>query len=88
MGVTSPQKDEVCCTFAEKIASLFREIPDFTENVETEWDLFKSAVIAFAAASRGCKRVGGHWVVKKELLGGTKKLKKLFVQRKLRLDLG
>ena len=28
------------------------------------------------------------WVVRKELLGGTKKLKKLFMQRKLRLELG
>ena len=75
-------------TFASKIASLFRELADFTEDVETEWDLFKSAVITSAAAGCGCKRVEGQWVVKKALLGGTKKLKNLSVQRKLRLDLG
>ena len=47
-------------TFASKVASLFRELPDYTEDVETEWDLFKSAVITSAAASCGCKRLEGH----------------------------
>ena len=47
-------------TFASKVASLFRELPDYTEDVETEWDLFKSAVITSAADSCGCKRVGGQ----------------------------
>ena len=47
-------------TFASKVASLFRELPDLTENVKTERDLFKSAVITFAAGSCGCKRVGGQ----------------------------
>ena len=45
-------------TFVSKVASLFRELPNFTENVETEWDLFKTAVNRFTAASCGCKRVG------------------------------
>ena len=40
-------------TFASKVASLFRELPDYTEEVETKWDLFKSAVITSAAASCG-----------------------------------
>ena len=40
-------------TFASKIAFLFRKLPDYFEDVETEWDLFKSAVITFAAASSG-----------------------------------
>ena len=69
--------------FASKVASLFRELPDYTEDVETEWDIFKSAVITRAAASCCWKQV-----VRKELLGGTKKLKKLFVQKKPRLELG
>ena len=32
-------------TFTSKVAFLFKELPDYTEEVETEWDLFKSAVI-------------------------------------------
>ena len=47
-------------TFASKVASLFRELPDYTEDVETELDLFKSAVITSAAASCGCKCMGGQ----------------------------
>ena len=46
--------------FASKFAFLFRELPDYTEDIETEWDLFKSVVIISAAASCGCKRVGGQ----------------------------
>ena len=42
-------------TFASKVASLFRKVPNFTEDVEIEWDLFKSA-----AASCGRKRVRGQ----------------------------
>ena len=60
----------------------------YIEDVETEWDLFKSSVITSAAASCGCKRVGGQMGSEKKLLGGTKKLKKLSVQIKLRLELG
>ena len=58
LGVTSRQK--VRNTFASKVASLFRELPEYTEDVETEWNLFKSAFITSAAASCGCKRVGGQ----------------------------
>ena len=36
-------------TFASKVASLLREFPDYTEDVETEGDLFKSAVITSKA---------------------------------------
>ena len=45
--------------FASKVASLFKE-PDFTKDVETEWDLFKSIVTTSGAASCDCKRVGGQ----------------------------
>ena len=75
-------------TFSSKVAFLFRELPDFTKNIETEWDLFKSAVITSTAASCGCKRVKVRRVVRKELLVRTKKLKKLSAERKLRLELG
>ena len=49
-------------TFTSKVASLFRELPDYTEDVETDWNLFKSAVITitYAAASCVCKRVGAQ----------------------------
>ena len=78
--------DKMQDTLLQAKLLLFRELPDYTEDVETEWDLFKSATSA--AASCGCKHGGAKWVVRKELLGGTKKAKKLSVQRKLRLDLG
>ena len=63
MGLLADKK--VRHTFASKVASPFQKLPDFTEDVETEWDLFKLAVIISAAASCGCKRVRGvKWVVR------------------------
>ena len=47
-------------TFASKIAFLFRELSDYSEDVETVWDLFKSAVITSSAATCGCRRVEGQ----------------------------
>ena len=58
MGITSDKK--VRHTFSNKVASLFKELPDSTEDVETEWDLFKSAFITSAAASCGFKYVRGQ----------------------------
>ena len=49
-------KKRVRHTFASKVAFLFRELPDYTEDVETECDLFKSS----AAANCGCKCMGGQ----------------------------
>ena len=88
MGVTVLANKKVRHTFASEVASLSRELSEYTEDVEDEWDLFKSAVITPAAANCGCKRVEGQMGSEKKLLGGTKKLKKLFVQRKLPLELG
>ena len=45
-------------TFARKVASLFRKLPDYADDVETKWTY--SAVITSAAASCGCKHVGGQ----------------------------
>ena len=67
---------------------MLKEHPNFTEDVETEWDLFKSAVITSVAASCGCKHLEVKRVMRKKLLGGTKTLKELSVQKKLRLKLG
>ena len=47
-------------TFVSKAAFLLRELPDYIEDVETEWSLFKSTVITSAAASCGCKCVFVH----------------------------
>ena len=47
-------------TFPRKIAFLFRELPDYTKDDETELDLCKLVIIKYAAANCGCKRVGGQ----------------------------
>ena len=47
-------------TAASKVASVFRELPDYTEDIEIEWELFKLTVITYAAVSCGCKRVGAQ----------------------------
>ena len=88
VGVTSRKKGET--HFCKQSSfPVQRTLWTYTEDVETEWDLFKSAVITSAAAIAVVANVWElKWVVRKELLGGTKKLKKLFVQRKLRLELG
>ena len=52
--------------FASKVASMFREFPDFTEDVETKLDLFKAAIIGAGAACCGCKRVGSQTVSEKK----------------------
>ena len=63
------QKKKVRHAFVSNIAFLFRELPDFTKEVETVWDLFKSTIIASTAASCGCKFVGGQKGNKKKTTG-------------------
>jgi hypothetical protein len=43
--------------FANDIALKFRELPDLTSDVETEWELFRSAVLASAISNCGRKRL-------------------------------
>ena len=50
---------EVQTAFAHNIASKFKELPTSTEDIETEWCLFRTAVIASATNCCGRKRVGG-----------------------------
>ena len=50
---------EVRTTFAGNIACKFKELPTSTEDIETEWCLFQTAVIASATNCCGRKRVGG-----------------------------
>ena len=50
---------EVRTAFADNIASKFKELPTSTEDIETEWCLFQTAVITYATNCCGRKRVGG-----------------------------
>ena len=50
---------EVRTAFAYNIASKFKELPTSTEDIETEWCSFRSAVITSATNCCGRKRVGG-----------------------------
>ena len=75
-------------TFASKVASRFRELLDYTETLRlsgvylNQQSLHLQLLVVFANVWEA------KWVVRKELLGGTKKLKKLSVQEKLRSELG
>ena len=53
-------------SFLSKVASQFKELLDFTENLKTDWDLFTSVVITSAAASCGYKHLGGQMVSEKK----------------------
>ena len=50
---------EVQSAFADNIASKFKELPAFTEDSETDWCLFRTAVNISATNCCGRKRVGG-----------------------------
>ena len=69
-------------TFASKVASLFKELPDYTEVVETKWNSFKSAVIISAAASCGCKRLGEQMGSEKKTAWWNQKVKETIRAKK------
>ena len=76
---------EVRTAFADNIASKFKELPASTEDIETEWCLFRTAAVILLRPLLTVADVSvleGRRVARKELFGGTKKLKKLFVQKK------
>ena len=50
---------EVRTAFADNIAFKFKQLPTSAEDFETEWCLFRTAVITFATKCCGRKRVGG-----------------------------
>ena len=69
--------------FVNNFTSKFKELATSTEDIENEWCLFRTAVITSATNCCGRKRVGEtKGVAKKELLGRTRKLKKLFERKK------
>ena len=49
---------EVRTAFADNIASKFKELPASTEDIKTEWCMFRTAVITSATNCCGRKRVG------------------------------
>ena len=75
---------EVRKQFASSISSKFRQLPDVSEDIEKEWLLFRSAIISSPAESCGRKRLRVAGDSEKKHLGGTKRLNKLFEQRKMR----
>ena len=50
--------EKIRSTFASAVASMFKDLPCPTDDIETEWNLFRTAVITSAATSCGRKRVG------------------------------
>ena len=69
-------------TLASKVASLFTEHFDFTEDIETGLDLFKSVVITSAAINCDCKRVGGQTGSEKRTAWWNQKVKKVIRPKK------
>ena len=59
---------EVRTAFADNIASKLKELPTSTEDIETEWCLFRIAVITSATNCCRRKRVGGTKSSKKRTL--------------------
>ena len=84
MEVSSRQKSTTYYTFGNKLDSLFRKHPYFTNDIETEWDLYKSAVKTSTAARNMC---AVKLVIRKKLVGGNKKLKSISVQKSCVLSL-
>ena len=74
-------------TFASKVAFLFRELPDYTEDVETKRDLVKLTAITSTAASCGCKRVEGQMGSEKRTALWNQEVKEAIRAKKLHLEL-
>ena len=74
---------EVRKQFAFGISSKFRQFPDAFEDTEKEWLLL--AIISKAAEGCGRQRLRVAGYIEKRTSCGTKKLKKLFEQRKMPL---
>ena len=56
---------------------------DETEDIEKEWSLFRTAIIASAVECCGQKRLRVAGIARNEHPGGTRMLKKPFEQRKM-----
>ena len=74
---------EVRKQFASSTSSKFRQLPDVSEDMEKKWLLFILAIISSAVESCGRKRLRVVGDSEKKNLGGTKRLKKVFEERKM-----
>ena len=57
-NLSNPMDKEERTAFADNIASKFKDFPTSTEDIETEWCLFRTAIITSATNCCGLKRVG------------------------------
>ena len=74
---------KVRTAFADNIASKFKELPAFTNDVETEWCLFRTAAITSAFNCCGRKRVGGTKSSEKRTPWWNKKVKEVARAKKV-----
>ena len=79
---------EVRKQFASSISSEFKQLPDVSEDIEKDWLSFHqlhSPLLSFHQLLKVVGHNGIEWraIVRKEHLGGIKRLKKLFEQRKM-----
>ena len=74
---------EVQTALADNIASKFKELPTSTEDIKTEWCFyFEQQSLRPLLTVVDVSVLQEQRVATKELIGGTKKLEKLFVQKK------
>ena len=74
---------EVRTAFVDNIASKFKELPTSTEDIETEWCLFRTAVITSATNCCGRKRVGGTKSSEKRTLWWNQEVKEAIRAKKV-----
>ena len=74
---------EVRTAFADSIAYKFKELPTSTENIETEWCLFQTAVITSATNCCESKRVGGTKSSKKRTPWWNQEVKEAICAKKV-----
>ena len=73
---------EVRSAFADNIASKFEELKASTEDIETEWCLFRTAVITSATNCCRCKRVEGAKSSEKRTLWWNQEVKQAIHRKK------
>ena len=75
---------EVRKQFASNVSNNFRQLADAFDDIEKEWQLFKSEIISSAAKCCARKRLKVTAIVRKKHLGVTKRLEKLFEKRNVK----
>ena len=75
--------NEVRTAFADNTASKFKELPTSTQDIETEWCLFRTAVITFATNCCGRKRIVETKSSEKRTPWKNQKIKKAICAKKV-----